>query len=61
MNKTLAATIMGALILLADLFGLRLWSFVTEQWVIGVLAVLTPIFVGLFPGSGDTVQRSVGR
>ena len=47
-NKALVAFIMSALVLLEDLFGWT-FGFVTEQGIIAILAILTPLLVWLIP------------
>jgi hypothetical protein len=48
-DKTVVAGVMAILIIITVLWGDSWWSHVTEETIAIILAVLTPIFVWLFP------------
>ena len=49
-TKAIVASVMGILTLLTTWLGWHL-SWLTEEWVLSLIAILTPIFVLVFPNS----------
>lgn len=56
-TKAIVAAIMAILTLLTTWFGWHL-SWLTEEWVLTIIAVLTPIFVLIFPNSSGNSRVS---
>jgi hypothetical protein len=48
-DKALVALVMAVLFIITTVWGENWWSHVTEESVAVILAVLTPVFVWLFP------------